>query len=93
MLHHSIAAGAVTAANISITTDKPGCAISNFAVTQGLTVSVTIPAQQIHPISLAGLDVPQSNWPVITMLETGTNQDACQGARLTITYSGIEATG
>ena len=89
----TIAAGAVTAANISISTDKPGCASSNFAVTQGLTDSVTIPAHQFTAISLASLGVPEGDWPVVTMLETGTNQDACQGAKLTFTYSGIEATG
>ena len=43
--------------------------------------------------SLHDLGVPQADWPVITMLNTNTNQDACQGATLTLTYSGIEATG
>jgi hypothetical protein len=42
-------------------------------------------------VSLSALRVPQDDWPVIEMIETNTNQDACQGARLTLTYSGIEA--
>jgi len=44
-------------------------------------------------VSLSALGVPQAKWPRIAMLETNTNQDACQGAHLTLTYSGIEATG
>jgi hypothetical protein len=88
-----IAKGAITAANIAITTNKPGCAGSNFAVTQGLTIRITIPAGQSSRISLAELGVPQGDWPVIAMLETGKNQDACQNATLTLTYSGIVATG
>jgi hypothetical protein len=88
-----IAKGAITAANITITNNKPGCADSNFAVTQGLTVGITIPPRQLTPVSLAELVVPKNDWPVITMLETNTNQDACKNATLTLTYSGIVATG
>ncbi len=51
------------------------------------------PAHQSTPVSLSALGVPQAKWPRIAMLETNTNQDACQGAHLTLTYSGIEATG
>lgn len=89
----TIPSGGVSAGNITITTNAPGCASSNFAVTKGLTVAVTIPAGQTTPESLSALGVPQAAWPVITMIETNTNQDACQGAKLTLTYSGIEATG
>ena len=89
----TIASGGVTAANIAVTTHKPGCAGSNFAVTHGLTASATVPAHQTTPISLSALGIPQADWPVITMIETHTNQDACEGAVLTLTYSGIEATG
>ncbi len=89
----TIASGGVTGANIVITTNKVGCAGSNFSVSQGLTASVIVPASQITPVSLQTLAIPQANWPVIEMLETNTNQDACEGATLTLTYSGIEATG
>ena len=78
---------------ISVDSSHPGCASSNFAVTQGLTTSVTVPGSQSAPISLSALNVPQPDWPVIEMVETNTNQDACQGAQLTLTYSGIEANG
>lgn len=86
----TLAPGAVTSANITITTSRPvTCPASNFAVTQGLTATVVIPANQLSEISLSDLSVPQADWPVISMLETNTNQDACQGALLTLTYSGI----
>ena len=89
----TIAAGAVSAANIKITSRTSGCAASNFSVTQGLTRSVTIRAHQRTAVSLSDLGVPQADWPVITMIDTGTNQDACQSATLRLTYSGIEAAG
>jgi hypothetical protein len=87
----TIASGGVTGANIAITTNKVGCAGSNFTVSHGLTASVIVPANQLVPVSLQTLAIPQANWPVIAMLETHTNQDACEGATLTLTYSGIGA--
>jgi hypothetical protein len=42
--------------------------------------------------SLSALGVASANWLRITMIETHTNQDACKGAPLTITYTG-SATG
>jgi hypothetical protein len=88
----TIPRGGISASHITITSNARGCASSNFAVTQGLTSAVTVPADRRIPASLSALGVPQSDWPVIEMIETNTNQDACQGARLTLTYSRIEAT-
>ena len=88
-----LASGAVSARNISIASSVPGCASSNFAVAQGLTGTVTVPARQLTPVSLAELKIPQADWPVITMIDTSTNQDACEAARLTLIYTGIEAAG
>ena len=87
----TIPGGGVPASDITITSRAPGCASSNFAVTKGLASAVTIPADRLTPVSLAALGVPQGGWPVIEMIETNTNQDACQGARLTLTYSRIES--
>jgi hypothetical protein len=87
----TIAAGGVGSSNITITSNQAGCASSNFEVSQALTAAVTIPAGQTK--SLSDLSVPQADWPVITMINTNSNQDACEGATLTLTYSGIEATG
>jgi hypothetical protein len=89
----TIPSGNLAAANITVTTTQAGCPNSDFEVVQGLTASVTIPANQAIAISLADLSIPTGDWPVIEMLETGTNQDACEGAPLTLTYSGIEASG
>ena len=87
----TIAAGAITRGNITITSDTPGCAASNFEVEHGLKLAVTIPANRFSPVSLATLGVPRPDWPVIKMIDTHTNQDACEGARLTLTYSRIGA--
>jgi hypothetical protein len=89
----TIASGGISAANITITTAQPGCMNSWFVVTQGLAADITIPARQSTPVSLSDLLVPQSDWPVVEMVDTDTNQDACEGATLTLTYSGIEVTG
>ena len=84
----SVASGAVT---ITITTTQAGCPVSpNFTVTQGLTATVTVPANSTK--SLSDLGIAQSNWPVVTMVDTHANQDACEGAALTLHYSG-SATG
>jgi hypothetical protein len=82
----------LTGSNITVSTNQAGCGSSNFQAA-GLGTNVTIPADQFEPISLSSLNVPQSDWPVITMIDTNTNQDACEGASLTLTYSGIEASG
>jgi hypothetical protein len=57
----------------------------NFAITQSLTTPVTIGADATE--SLSDLGVPSSDWPVISMIETHTNQDACEGAPLSFTWS------
>ncbi len=87
----TIPRGGFPARDITITSRTHGCGPSNFAVTQGLASAVTIPVGRLTPVSLSALRVPQGDWPVIEMIETNTNQDACRGAKLTLTYSGIEA--
>jgi len=78
-----VRAGAV---GIFIVTARAGCSAStNFAITHGLTSSVTIAGDTTS--SLAELAIPQHDWPVIAMIETHTNQDACAGATLTLHYS------
>jgi hypothetical protein len=88
----TIDAAQLTGSNISIGTNQAACGSSNFQAA-GLGTNVTIPADQFTPISLSSLNVPQSDWPAITMIDTNANQDACEGATLTLTYSGIEASG
>jgi hypothetical protein len=88
----TIDSAGLTGSNISISTNQAGCGSSNFQAA-GLGTNVTIPADQFTPISLSSLNVAQADWPVITMIDTNANQDACEGATLTLTYSGIEASG
>jgi hypothetical protein len=81
----TIAAGGIS---IAISTTKPGCsATSNYAVTQGLTSAVTVPPYSTR--SLSQLSVNKADWPVISMIETHTNQNVCAGAALTLAYHGI----
>jgi hypothetical protein len=82
---------AANGVSIDISTNRAGCpAATNFSVERGLTTSVNIPANSTN--SLAQLGIPSTDWPVIGMTETHTNQDACQGATLTLTYS-VTVTG
>jgi hypothetical protein len=82
---------AANGVDIVISTNRAGCpASSNFVVDRGLTTSVTIPANSTE--SLAQLGVSNTEWPLIGMTETHTNQDACEGATLTLTYS-VTVTG
>ena len=84
----TIASGGIT---VGISTSKTGCsASSNFAVTHSLTTSITIPANSTRRLSALG--VPQAKWPLIAMLDTLSNQDACKSTSLTLTYTGT-ATG
>ncbi|MGD0313672.1 MAG: hypothetical protein ABSC90_14560 [Acidimicrobiales bacterium] len=84
----SIERGSLT---IAISTGRPACSSSlNFAVAHGLSAPVTIPPDSTK--SLSGLDVPRATWPSITMVETHTDQDACEGARLILRYRAV-ATG
>jgi hypothetical protein len=77
---------AANGVGITISTNRAGCpAATNFRVSRGLTTSVTIPAKTAK--SLAQLGVPSTDWPVIAMIDTHTNQDACQNATLTLSYS------
>ena len=61
---------------------------SNFVVSHQLQSSRTelrIPARATR--SLTDLGIPESAWPSVAMRDLGTNQDACQGARLTLVLS------
>jgi hypothetical protein len=74
------------AVSISVSTSQARCsARANFAVSQGLTSRVTIPANQTR--SLSDLGIGQDHWPVITMVDTHSSQNGCQGAPLTLRYS------
>jgi hypothetical protein len=80
----TVEAGALT---IAISTHRTGCSASaNFAITRGLTKGVIVPAHA-HRASLRKLGVPVGDWPVLSMVDTASNQSACHGVGLALTYS------
>lgn len=58
----------------------------NLVVTKGLTGTVVVPANATRTLSQLG--VPESQWPVLTMPNLSTNQDACKSTTFTIDYAG-----
>lgn len=55
-------------------------------MTRNFSGSVVVPANSTR--SLSALNVPESQWPVLTMPNTDFNQDACQHAVFQLTYTG-----
>jgi hypothetical protein len=76
----------VIATTITITTPSGACGPGNFRVTNGPTHPVTVAAGSTATLSELG--VPESDWPTVTMVDTGIDQDACQNAQLTLHYQG-----
>jgi large repetitive protein len=77
----------VTSVNVSVTgTSNAGCTSGNFTVVQNFSGSVNIPANTTESFMTAG--VPQSSWPMVRMIDTGTNQDVCQTRTVNFSYSG-----
>ena len=84
----TIAAGGIA---VSIATGQTGCSASeNFVITHGLLDPITIPAGATRSLSQLGVAIER--WPVFSMIETNTNQNACKNASIVLTYSGT-ATG
>jgi hypothetical protein len=81
----TIAIGGLT---IAVHSTTGGCGDGNFAASSNL-VALTIPGGST--VSLSSL-TGSLNWPVLEMLETGHNQNACRNASVTLTYGG-SATG
>jgi hypothetical protein len=80
----------VVSDSTTVTTSSGSCTPSNFAMVQELHVPVTVPAGT--SATLSSLGIPPDDWPTVGMLDTGSDQDACQGVRLTLHYQG-EAIG
>jgi hypothetical protein len=74
----------------TVTTGSTSCPPSEFAVTQGFTAPVTIPASTTASLSTLGVD--RSDWPSLAMPDTAVDQDACQGRHLVLRYQ-AEAVG
>lgn len=65
----------------------PACpGMANLLVTKHLGTVVTVPARSTNLLS--ELEVPQQDWPQLTMPDLPVNQDACEGAVFTLDYWG-----
>jgi hypothetical protein len=63
-----------------------GCSAGNLVVTRNFSGTVTVPAHSTH--SLSSLNVPEAQWPAITMPASSSSQDACKTATFQLTYTG-----
>lgn len=70
---------------IGISTTRPGCSASNFAIVKGLGKALRVPAHAKVSLS-SPRGIGRHFWPVITMRETRTNQDACEGVTVHLSY-------
>ncbi|VXC56930.1 COG1470 family protein [Arthrobacter sp. 8AJ] len=81
----SVAVTGVTRSAAAVASNLP-CTPADFTVTQySGPYPLAIPATGG---SLQGLNVAQTAWPRVGMLDTSTNQDGCKGATLQLSYSG-----
>jgi hypothetical protein len=80
------------AISVNAATNKLGCSgVQNLLVTRGFTGPVTVP--RLATKSLSDLGVPLGQWPILTMPNLSTNQDACRGATFTFSFSGSAVKG
>ena len=88
----TISPNAISGAVTSITNgDNNGslaaCATTWFSISNGPTTeTLTIPANTTE--SLSDLGVPQSDWPVLSMINNNVNQDNCVNATLNLGFTG-----
>jgi hypothetical protein len=76
----------VTALSVTVTAiDAPGCGPANFTTAPFSGGPVNIPANTTR--TLSQLNVPRSQWPSVTMIDLPSNQDACKGTSLSLTYA------
>ena len=70
--------------------DHP-CTVADFEVRQ-LPGGVVLRIAGNSAENLSGMDLPEANWPAVSMVDRSVNQDGCKGASLTLRYeaSGVE---
>lgn len=62
------------------------CSLADFDLTQlGGSPTIIVPGNASR--TLSDLGIPQSQWPVFSMINTASNQDGCKGAVLSIHYA------
>jgi hypothetical protein len=63
------------------------CPLSDFSIRQySGSYPLAVPART--KLWLSSLRVPQAKWPQVTLINRPHNQDGCQGAKVTLTYTG-----
>lgn len=68
------------------------CSLSDFSMQQySGTFPLTVPASSTR--SLAQLGVQPAFWPQVSIINRPTDQDGCQGATVTLAYSGSATLG
>ena len=80
----------VVSNSTTVTTRTGACDPSNFAMVHELGTPVEVPPRSTRTLSQLG--VPQDDWPTVAMIETTSDQDACQDLQITLHYQG-EAIG
>ena len=70
--------------------DHP-CSAADFEVRQ-LSGGVVLRIAGNSAENLSGMDLPDENWPAVSLVDRPVNQDGCKGASLTLRYeaSGVE---
>ncbi len=72
---------------VSATTTRVGCSgTANLVVTRQFVGPVVVPAGTTR--TLTQLGVASSAWPLVTMPNLSTNQDACKGAEFSLAHTG-----
>jgi hypothetical protein len=63
------------------------CSVADFTIVQpAADLLATVPAHTTS--SFSALGVAEDRWPRVGMLDRSVNQDGCQGALVTLAYSG-----
>ena len=66
--------------------DDHPCSVEDYEITQSRSLMVfEVPPGSSVPLAMTSLD--STNWPRVSMLYLGTNQNGCHGATLTLGYS------
>jgi hypothetical protein len=83
----------VTNLTVSVTgTSKPGCATSNYSVTQfSGSYPITVPANSTRTLSQLG--IAQAQRPQVTMVDLPVNQDICKSTGITLGFTGTGTGG
>jgi hypothetical protein len=72
-------------------TDARPCSREDFRVQQFTgNFPVTVPARSNRSLDLAG--IPSPSWPQVEIINRAIDQDGCQGATLSLSYSGTART-